>query len=168
MNSAMRNFFLGNTDELLCDDRFFIDRNFFNWRLKFRSIRKYELVVLKLNDIKLRINNRAEFLCVAGTYRYLTGNDSSLKNTDKKKYDALIKNIEKDGYDRRRVIIVDFENCIEDGMHRASYLLYKYGGEYEVPVLRLDLCRRNALNRFMRHFYKCFVGFQVATTTDNQ
>ncbi|MEI3534836.1 MAG: hypothetical protein V8R11_06885 [Alphaproteobacteria bacterium] len=75
------------------------------------------------------------------------------------KYDALIKSIENDGFDAKFVIITDFDGVVKDGQHRSCYLLYKYGEDYEVPVLKLELGRRSWFNKVMRYIYKKSVGF---------
>lgn len=57
------------------------------------------------------------------------------------------------------MIITDFDGVVKDGQHRSCYLLYKYGEDYEVPVLKLELGRRNWFNKVMRYIYKKSVGF---------
>ena len=62
-----------------------------------------------------------------------------LKRRQEKKgeFDKTIKNLEK-GYDPRKgIIIINANNVIADGAHRASVLFHKYGQNYKVKVLRI-------------------------------
>lgn len=47
------------------------------------------------------------------------------------------RSIDENGFDERKVIVVVKFNRLLDGMHRGSYLAWKYGMDYEVPVLRV-------------------------------
>ena len=49
----------------------------------------------------------------------------------------LMKDIENNGFDKSNYIFIDSANHIMDGYHRASYLLYKYGGNKKITVIRL-------------------------------
>lgn len=56
------------------------------------------------------------------------------------RFDELIKDMEQNGYDRTRPIIIEkATNRILDGTHRACWLLYKYGKDTQIDVLTLDI-----------------------------
>ncbi len=65
--------------------------------------------------------------------------DSSLPDMSIKRYEKLIKSIKKNGYDYRKPIIVDDQDCICDGQHRACVLLYLHDGNYKIPVVKISL-----------------------------
>ncbi len=52
-------------------------------------------------------------------------------------YEQLIKTLDENGYDETRPICVKQNNEIIDGQHRASYLLKKFGEDYEITVFKL-------------------------------
>ena len=55
-----------------------------------------------------------------------------------KRYEELIKNIEKNGYnDEYPIIIKKEDKTIMDGQHRSCYLLKKYGEGYKVRVVKI-------------------------------
>lgn len=57
-----------------------------------------------------------------------------------KSFEQLISNIEKNGFDEKSVIICKHRsNLIKDGQHRAIYLLWKYGPDYEVNTLHVQV-----------------------------
>lgn len=168
----IRCFFLGSTDVLLKDRRFVIDELFFNRRLKFRTLKRYELGMMRVGNIKYGSGATGRPLNEVSPFKYLLGDTAGYDNYCRmhrqvlhyeemvpEKYDALIKSIENDGFDAKFVIITDFDGVVKDGQHRSCYLLYKYGEDYEVPVLKLELGRRSWFNRVMRYIYKKSVGF---------
>lgn len=52
-------------------------------------------------------------------------------------FNNFIQNIEKNGYDQLNLIILDNNNNILDGLHRAAWLMYKYGENKKVTVLKI-------------------------------
>ena len=83
-------------------------------------------------------------------YQYMHGNEAAYQEymelNDKynpghehsmERIKALEENLEKTGYDARKYIAVDGENKILDGVHRACWLLQKYGENHEITVLKL-------------------------------
>ena len=69
-------------------------------------------------------------------------------------FEQLIKNIERKGFDPKSVIICKHRsNLIKDGQHRAIYLLWKYGPDYEVNTLHVrvkDKLMRHKIFPFLR------------------
>ena len=55
------------------------------------------------------------------------------------RFKALEKKINKEGYcPEKSAIVVNQDNYVCDGLHRASILLYKYGPEHKIPVIRVS------------------------------
>ena len=55
-----------------------------------------------------------------------------------KKYDNLLRTLEKSGYNpQKSVICIDAQNNIRDGAHRLAFLLHKYGPDHEITAVRI-------------------------------
>ena len=53
------------------------------------------------------------------------------------------------------MIIIDSKNnSILDGLHRASYYLYKYGDDYKIPVLKITYWEKNNIQNINSLFTK--------------
>ncbi len=116
---------------LLEDDRFIINIGFFNNLLAGRYIRKYEICKIKLSDIKKGRDPNNKF---EDTSAY-----KALNNDGENAYfKGLIQSLEKDGYDEKYMIVMDYDNVLLDGNHRRTWLYMKYGPDYEVNVLKID------------------------------
>ena len=137
---------------LLDDQRFKLDDNFFFRILESKSIRKYEVIKMPIKDIIRIWNGKKLSLKDCAPYYYLKGNkeiyqeycsihkESNLPLMSEERYKELIDSIERNGFDRRYMIVVNQDNVLQDGQHRACYLLYKYGEDYEADVLKLYFC----------------------------
>jgi len=134
---------------LLDDSRFVIDNNCFYRLFENRQIEKYEVVDIKINDIYRIWNDKKIKLKDCAPYKYLLGyreeyykycmihENSDLPLMSKERYDNLIDSIEKNGFDDKYIIIVNQDNVIQDGQHRACYYAYKNGLDSTVRVLRI-------------------------------
>ena len=75
---------------------------------------------------------------VAGYERYcIVHRNTGLPLMSKERYDHLIKSINQNGYDERHIIIVNEQNLLKDGQHRACILAKKYGTDSYVRVLKI-------------------------------
>jgi len=73
-----------------------------------------------------------------------------LEPSRKQKLDFIKQKIGMDGYPwDGKLILVDQDGYIFDGIKRASYLHYLYGDDGEIPVLRIYLSRQKALKKYM-------------------
>lgn len=88
--------------------------------------------------------NEKEYIkqCVANRRTdYMDLSEKEFKKTVKKecvkRYKNLIKTLDKKGYNSKKYIILNQNNSILDGQHRACYLLHKYGKNYKVKVLKI-------------------------------
>ena len=134
---------------LLDDDRFELDYEFVYKRLETKKIYDYKVDTIKLKDLRRSwIDKKLYTLAECSPYKYLQGNDEQYQNyckinsevspfdMSKERFDKLIQSIKK-SYDARKMPVVNKDNVIMDGQHRTSVLLYLYGEDYEIPVLRL-------------------------------
>ncbi len=74
----------------------------------------------------------------------------------------LYKKILKDGYDiKKGIIIVDQNNTICEGVHRACILLFIHGENFKIPVLKFKL-KSSRLDKvpFLIPIYKIFDYFR--------
>lgn len=75
---------------------------------------------------------------------------------------SLYKKILKDGYDiKKGIIIVDQNNTICDGLHRACILLFIHGENFKIPVLKFKL-KYSRLDKvpFLIPIYKIYDYFR--------
>ena len=133
---------------LLEDDRFELDYDLVYKFIECRQFQKYELVNLKLKDLRRRWKGQIYKLNECSPYHYLKGDKEryekycklnsklSIFDMSKEKFDILIDSVRK-SYNPMKVPVVNQENILLDGQHRSSILLYLYGEDYEIPVLKL-------------------------------
>lgn len=108
---------------------------------------------MKLGDIKRKHPESEEIIGLdqCEPYLYLLGGKKNkeiyrkyceyhvkneLPNMSIARFDNLIKSIKKNGYDEKVPIVVNDRDIICDGQHRACVLLYLYGKDYEIPIVR--------------------------------
>ena len=132
------------------------DKQYYDCFLSKMDIYNCKLERIKLKNLKCRIlkeNGKWEKLPLnqSPDYCYLqTGDkepyikyhslvDKTLDNCSHscEKFEQLIKTLEESGYDDNYPICVKKNNVIMDGQHRASYLMNKYGEDYEITVLKI-------------------------------
>ncbi len=143
-----------------------IDGNFFYRVLERQLIEKYTIEKIRLGDIRRYFNGKYYSLESCAPYRYLLGYhyeyykyseyhiDNNLPLMTKKRFDELINNIESNGYDKRNLPIINQDNVIQDGQHRSCYLLFKYGPDYEIEVLKIWYKNRRREKEFYREYRK--------------
>lgn len=136
---------------LLDDKRFKLDDEFVFFSLEHRLIEDYELVNIRLGDIRRRWGKTVISLRECLPYRYLVSGDPAVYEEYKRqnkamykldimsreRFDELMKSIDEKGFENENVIVVNHQNIILDGQHRCCYMLYKYGEDYEIPCLRI-------------------------------
>ena len=111
---------------------------------------------IKLKDIKRRWKRKLYSLTECSPYKFLQTRDKKIyqeyvqKHIDKgvvsenciwtvDRFIQLEKDILKKGYDPTcSVIVIDQDNVVIDGQHRAIILLYHYGEDYEIPIVRVS------------------------------
>ena len=165
---VVRKIFLGSTDVLLWDNRFELDEVFFNRRVKFRKLYEYKITKMKLKDIRREWKGQILSLEDVSPFKFLQGNVKEYEeycdvhqnqmghDVSIVKFRELIKNIEEKGFERKKIIVVGYNDEIVDGQHRCCYLLYKYGGEYEVDVLKVKLGKRKLWGKIMHTVFRLF------------
>ena len=157
----LKDLFYGSTNKLLNDKRFCIDEEFFNRRLKFCSLKKYEVIKIRLGDIYYESIPLKD----VKPYRYLDGDTENYEqycqyhqsvlhiNMSLERYNKLINSIENSGYNSKFIIIVNDKKQVMDGQHRACILLHKYGEDYEVSVLCLKMKKRPFFRKIQRKIF---------------
>lgn len=115
-----------------------------------------ELVNIALKDIRREWNGKIYSLKEVSPFKYLETRDENVytsyickhfppdsqpSENELKKYlsnfNKLEASINENGYDlSRSIIALNKNNIVIDGQRRACILLYKYGGNYEITVIR--------------------------------
>lgn len=143
--SRLKSFFVPQTTDILLENKnIYVDKVFFNRCLKDKYLLDMKYGKVKVGLLQRQIDKKIYDLTDNDLYRYLQNRDKVAKN---KSFESLIKNIEKNGFDPKSVIICKYKsNLIKDGQHRAIYLLYKYGPDYEVDTIHIRV--KKSLWRF--------------------
>lgn len=147
--------FSGN-EKLLKDDRIKLNQEWVDGWLNKQKVFAYSFVEEKLQDLRFQkfVGGDEKWLLLpleeSPVYKYLKGDKSDYYEDlafrkrflddnphSEQRMLKLIKNIENNGFDNSNYIVIDSDNHIMDGYHRASYLLYKYGGHKKITVIRL-------------------------------
>ncbi|WP_423214572.1 rhamnan synthesis F family protein [Streptococcus equinus] len=139
------------------------DPEFFYWILDNKLIKwKYDDIPFK-KIIYSSGNIRRPFI-ENEPYQYLKGNveaykeycDYHVKNglpiMSVERFENLKKSIDKNGYDERHVIIVNNNNELMDGQHRAACLCYKLGENALVKVLKIRFIGKRGIKDSIKTF----------------
>ena len=135
---------------LLENERFKLDYEFFYKYLEMTPVKNYEIVRIKLKDIKRDWNGKILSLKECHPYKYLLGETKQYEEycaenrkfgffMSKQRFSDLLNKINTNHYNTKLMPILTKDNFIADGQHRACILLYKYGENYEIYCLRLEL-----------------------------
>lgn len=143
-------------DKMVSDKRFVLDSEWVNRWLKTQKVLHYDIETVKLSDILATVYLEPQGfsdvpLNLSPIYCQLSNQDNSYQDYinllirdgifnehTPQSFDACIQNLNMNGYNQKNIIILDGrKNTILDGMHRASWLLYKYGNDYAVNVVKL-------------------------------
>lgn len=133
------------------DPRVQLDDEFVYFSLEMRRVAKYELTKIPLKDIRRSWKREPIPLEETMPYQYLVTRDPAiyeeycrqneeyynLSIMSLERFEELIDSMEKNGFNEKDVIVVNQDNLLMDGQHRCCYMLYKYGGDYEIPALRV-------------------------------
>lgn len=136
---------------LLYDPRFRVEDQFAFFSLEHRLIKKYELVDVRLGDIKRVWRGTALPLWECMPYKYLMTGDPAvyeeymrqnakyykLDMMSRERFDALIRSMDEQGFTARTAVVLDGRNVLLDGQHRCCYLLYKHGEDFKIPCVRV-------------------------------
>lgn len=111
------------------------------------------------------INHKYERINETVPYKYLNGDKKAYQDycdfhfkrnlpiMSQPRFNALIDSIKKNGFDYKRIIIVQDYNIIYDGQHRAAVLAFLNGLDSTATVLRIViLSRRQVLKRCLFFF----------------
>ena len=137
------------SSERLLHEDIFLDDKWFYWQMENRLI-IYKFIQMKFRDMKCSYRNQVISLADGAPYKYISEGDTAgyeayckyhaangLPLMTKERFDHLIKAIEETGYDERNVILINSQNGLLDGQHRACVLANKYGLDSNVRVLKI-------------------------------
>ena len=142
-----------SSERLYNEDVDFDDEWFF-WRMD-NALIKYKFDDIRFSDMKCHLINEIFPFVEGAPYKYIKEGDvagyeeycklheaNNLPLMKKERYDCLIESIRKNGYDERKIIVVDQHNVLIDGQHRACILANMYGEDSYIRVLKIwDLKR---------------------------
>lgn len=128
---------------LLKDKRFKINEDYYQEALKNKAF-SYKIKKIKCSDIKIRYSfgKKIRNLSETEAYQYLKG-DKSVYDHAPVRFDNLIKSLEESGYDKKFITLVDEKNILLDGRHRTTWLMSKYGDDFELEVLEISKVKIN-------------------------
>lgn len=116
--------------------------------------RDFEVARVALKDIRREWQGKLYSLDDVSPFKYLQTRDEAIyaayvqKHKDcglappdsewsVKGFENLIASMDENGYDvSKSIIVLDRNNVLVDGQHRACILYYKYGGDYLIKVVR--------------------------------
>lgn len=136
---------------LLYDPRFRVEDEFAFFSLEHRLIKKYELVDVRLGDIRRVWRATALPLWECMPYKYLVTGDPAvyeeymrqnakyyqLNIMSRERFDALIRSMDEKGFTGQTAVVLSGRNVLLDGQHRCCYLLYKHGEDFKIPCVRV-------------------------------
>lgn len=140
-----------------------IDEHYFLWQLDNQFV-LYKLRKMPLSGLSYFYPDPPQLLKIDSffPYRYLMGDKKAYEDycrfhekhglpiMSPERYDALISSMEQNGYDQRNIILITEFDTILDGQHRACWLAYKYGIDYEIEMLEISiLTRRRAMEQII-------------------
>lgn len=156
-------FRLTDSSRLLNNRNFTLDYDFFYRVLEGKRLLWYSIKSVKVGDIRRYKQDTREVLPLeqCEPYLYLLGHkkqyelycSSNLEKTgfrmSEARFDELKASMEQ-GVDEKHMIVVNPDNYLYDGQHRACFLLYKFGPDYEVKVLKIWLLNKSSITRGLR------------------
>lgn len=135
---------------ILKESKYIFNNDFIYFDIEMSFIKEYKVEEILLKDINRELEGNIYKLKDCSPYKYLEGNKkryqqycdyhqkNSIANMSINRYEKLIHSINENGYDERFIICLNGNNnVIVDGQHRACYLLYKYGDNFKINVLKL-------------------------------
>lgn len=163
-------------EDIKKDPRFFIDD--FNTNRLFGDGallgREYEVVFVKIGSILRSLDGKTTSLYDTDVYSFLLGTEkgkqkyksycdrchASFRNEEN--YKKLIDEMLMHDYDiTKGAIVIDENNFILDGQHRACITLFRYGPYHKVQVLKCFSGRRlGRKKRIELYYYKLLTGVQ--------
>lgn len=138
-----------DSTRLLDDPRFKLDDEYVYKRLERRNIGYYEVVRIKLGDIRRKwFDGKLYKLTECSPYKYLSGDQGAYEQyckenaelsgfiMTKERYDSLIRTIT-ENYDEKSMPVLNKDNVLLDGQHRCCILLHRFGPDHEISALRI-------------------------------
>lgn len=112
-------------------------------RVSIDKIRLGDIMILKNNKLPVyrHLDQSRDYKALNGDYRELDAYQTQVNpigTSNRARLDTMLESIKTNGYPfhNEYIILRNNQNVLLDGQHRASCLLYLYGADYEVPVMR--------------------------------
>ena len=122
--------------EFLLEQGLYIDPEFFEKALKGKYILGLIQKKTKISDLRRKEDKKVYSLDKSPIYQYLKEYPAVKKISPR--FESLIHHIEEKGFAPNSFIICKYQsNLIRDGQHRAIYMLYKFGPDYELNTLHI-------------------------------
>ncbi|MCQ2915066.1 MAG: hypothetical protein MJ247_07740 [Alphaproteobacteria bacterium] len=112
----------------------FPENKFNKYRIHFFYKCAYEEVPVK--QLWRDYGNGKDFYC-SPMYNYMLISSDKDELKHEKRLKALLKNIEKNGYDKTQLVVINQYNFVYDGAHRVAAALFLYGEDFKIPCLKL-------------------------------
>lgn len=141
------------SSERILEEPLDIDSEWFYWQMDNQLV-IYNYSTVSFNEMRLKYEGKVIKLTEGIPYRYLQGDtkDYDLYCQNHKKYGLPIMSkerfrklqtsIEENGFDNRKIVILDEDNVILDGQHRACIMCLKNGENSAMTVLRIIKLKR--------------------------
>ena len=140
-------------ERLLEEPDITFDKDWVNWLMS-HELYDYRVVKAKAKNMifsKLTSNGYVLVpLTRCPAYRYMQGekdayakymklHEKYAPNSERstERFEELVKSLDANGFDMRNLVVVNCNCRILDGAHRASWLMNKYGEDYEMTVLKI-------------------------------
>lgn len=165
-----------NSDQLNKDERFYIDEYNLRRITKNRRIFSYKIEEIEIGKIYRQLDdgsNQIVPLQETVVYKYLNGEpgsrDDYLKycETHKTPYRSetyfkdLAKSLKLEPYDiKKGAVCINQYNIIAEGQHRCCILLYLYGPNYKIKVVKIYYLTRPRLS-FLYNLLKVKLRFFI-------
>lgn len=140
-------------DEIVEKYGYRLDKDYVDNYIMDSEIWDYEIIDVPVARLMASVFNGKEWewlpLEECPAYRQLIGENNAYANNMKQRgilendthsverYENLINNINANGFDEERLILISSSYKIKDGQHRASIWMYKYGKDSTIPALMI-------------------------------
>ena len=137
------NFSISNFDPLFLNyySNFLVDLE----SVTYDKVKLGDLIILKYNKLPFyrHLKHSRNYKALKGNTRELDAYNAQVNpfgQTNIERLNNMLESIKQNGYpyNNEYIILRNDQYVLLDGQHRASCLLYLYGEEYEIPVLRFN------------------------------
>lgn len=134
-----------------CDKKYVFSPDFIKNTMESKFISGYKTVKIRLGDIKRQYpDGKIVSLKQCEPYKYLEGDKeiykkyinfhmkNNLPHMSEERFKKLILSIKNNGYNKKYPIVIDEDNIVWDGQHRACIMLFLFGERYKVDAIKVS------------------------------